>query len=441
MKPSTWQRVWVGLTSGLVLLLASVYFLNHLDESPVTVPPLQASTPAQLQLQVQRGEYLARAGNCMGCHTARGGAPFAGGRAIPTPFGSVFTSNLTPDPVTGLGHWSGDDFWAALHNGRGRDGRLLTPAFPYTNYALVNRIDADALFAYLRSLPAVSQVKRPHQLRFPYDTQSALAVWRALYFRPAVYQNDVGRSAQWNRGAYLSQGLGHCNACHATRNSLGATAGLDDFSGGMLDALGWYAPSLHDPAEASVAGWSAQALRQWLKTGFTTQAGVQDDAQASALGPMGEVILGSTRHLTDADLSAMTNYLQNLPQHSSASPPAATSRPDLGLRELGGKLFTDHCASCHGEQGQGVAGAYPALLGNRSVLMHNPANLLRIIQRGGFAPATAGNPRPFGMPPFAGVLSDTEMAALASFIRNSWGNQAADVRPLDVLQLKSQRVD
>jgi mono/diheme cytochrome c family protein len=436
MKPATWRRVWVGLAGSLLLLLAGVYFLNHLDESPRSDPKAsaaQTATPALLA----RGEYLARAGNCMGCHTARGGAPFAGGRVIPTPFGSVFTSNLTPDPATGLGHWNADDFWAALHNGRGRDGRLLTPAFPYTNYALVSRVDADALFAYLRSLPAVSQANRPHQLRFPYDTQPALAVWRALYFRPAVYQNDDKRSVEWNRGAYLSQGLGHCNACHATRNSLGATAGLDDFSGGMLDALGWYAPSLHDKAEAGVAGWSPQALRQWLKTGTTFQAG----AEASALGPMGEVILGSTQHLNEADLSAMANYLQSLPQHSTPAPPPTYRRPELALRELGGKLFADHCASCHGEQGQGVPGAYPALAGNRSVVMHNPANLLRIIQRGGFAPATAGNPRPFGMPPFAGRLSDTEMAALASFVRNNWGNEAADVRPLDVLQLKSQRID
>jgi mono/diheme cytochrome c family protein len=419
-------QIAAALLVALALAGAAVYGLNHLDEAKPDQAPI-AATPAL----IERGAYLARAGNCMGCHTQRGGAPYAGGRAIATPFGDVFAPNLTPDPATGLGQWSGADFWAALHNGRSKAGRLLTPAFPYTNYALVTRDDADALFAYLQSLPAVVLANRPHELRFPYNTQPALAVWRALYFRPAVFKPDAARSAEWNRGAYLTQGLGHCNACHAPRNSLGATQDAADFSGGMLTSLAWYAPSLHDPAEAGVAAWSAPALRQWLKTG--------SNAHSSALGPMSEVILGSTQYLNDADLSAMAAYLQSLPQH--AVPTAAPKRPEQGLRELGQSLYADHCARCHGEQGQGIDGAYPALAGNRSVQMQNPANLLRIIQRGGFAPATAGNPRPYGMPPFAGILSEQEQAALASFVRNAWGNRAADVRPLDVLQLKTQRVD
>ncbi|MCV2359427.1 cytochrome c [Paucibacter sp. TC2R-5] len=416
----------VALLAALALAGAVVYGLNHLDEAAPT-QSAAATSPAM----VERGAYLARAGNCMGCHTQRGGAPYAGGRALPTPFGDVFAPNLTPDPATGLGQWTSNDFWAALHNGRSKDGRLLTPAFPYTNYALVTREDADALFAYLQSLPAVAQANRAHELRFPYNTQPAMAVWRALYFRPAVFKPDAGRSAEWNRGAYLTQGLGHCNACHAPRNSLGATPAATDFSGGMLAPLAWYAPSLHDPAEAGVADWPAQDLRQWLKTGSS--------ASSSALGPMGEVILGSTQFLNEADLAAMATYLQSLPQHAAAK--STQRRPEPALRELGKALYADHCARCHGEQGEGVKAAYPALAGSRSVQMQNPANLLRIIQRGGFAPATAGNPRPYGMPPFAGILSDTEQAALASFVRNAWGNQAADVRPLDVLQLKTQRVN
>lgn len=427
------KRALLGGIAAAVMGIAAiaagaVYLLNHLDESAPQAAV--AATPAL----IARGEYLARAGNCIGCHTQRGGAPYAGGRAIPTPFGSVFAPNLTPDAATGLGRWSADDFWRALHNGRGKQGQVLTPAFPYTNYALVTRADADALFVYLQSLPAVEQPRRPHELRFPYNTQIALNVWRALYFRPAEFTPEPAQSDEWNRGAYLTQGLGHCNACHATRNALGATGGLGDFSGGMLDALGWYAPSLHDPAEASVVGWSPQALQQWLRTG--------SNASASALGPMGEVILGSTQHLNDADLGAMAVYLQGLPQHAAARTEAQTeARAEPRLRELGEKLFTEHCVSCHGAKGEGVAGAYPALAGNRAVLMSNPANLLRIIQRGGFAPSTAGNPRPFGMPPFAGVLDDNEVAAVASFVRNAWGNTAADVRPVDVLKLKSQRVD
>ena len=408
----------------LLLIGATIYALNHLDESTATSSAV-AVTPAL----IERGAYLALAGNCAGCHTQRGSAPYAGGRAIPTPFGSVFAPNLTPD-ATGLGGWTGDHFWAALHNGRGKDGQLLTPAFPYTNYALVSRDDADALFAYLQSLPPVTAVRRPHELRFPYNTQIALAAWRALYFRPATFTPKPEQSAAWNRGAYLTQGLGHCNACHAARNALGATGGLDDFSGGMLAALGWYAPSLHVAAEGSVAAWTPSAVAQWLKTGSS--------AKGTALGPMTEVILGSTQHLSDTDLAAMTNYLQSLPQHAPAAK-QVDDRPELKLRELGEKLYADHCVACHGEKGEGAVGAYPPLAGNRLVTMSNPANLLAIIQRGGFAPATAGNPRPYGMPPFTGLLDDTQQAALASFLRHAWGNDAADVRPVDVLKLKTLR--
>ncbi|MDC6165999.1 cytochrome c [Paucibacter sp. XJ19-41] len=418
------RRAIVGvLAFALTALLAAalVYGLNHLDEGGPAAGPL-AITPAL----VERGAYLARAGNCMGCHTARGGQPYAGGRAIPTPFGAVFSSNLTPDAATGLGSWSAEQFWGALHNGRGRDGRLLTPAFPYTNYALVTRADSDALYAYLQSLSPVAQPPRAHELRFPYNTQAALAVWRALYFRPAVFTPEPTRSAEWNRGAYLVEGLGHCNACHAPRNSLGALTDARDLSGGALRELGWYAPSLQDPAEAGVAGWNSAELRDWLKHGR--------NERASALGPMSEVILGSTQHLDEADLRAMGAYLQALPPQGKTRP--RPPKPDPALRELGGKLYEQHCASCHGEQGRGVAGIYPALAGNRTVTMGTSDNLLRVMLRGSYAPATAGNPRPFGMPPFAGVLSDRELAAIASHLRSSWGHQAGDVTALDVLRVK-----
>lgn len=417
------RRLHLGLGLAALLLLIALLgllALNHLDESEA--PPAPDITPAL----VQRGAYLARAGNCMGCHTARGGQPYAGGRGIPTPFGTVFAPNLTPDAATGLGNWSAHDFWRALHNGRGRDGRLLTPAFPYTNYALVTRADSDALYAHLRSLPAVASPRREHELRFPYSTQAALLAWRALYFRPAEFRPDPAQSPAWNRGAYLVQGLGHCNACHAPRNALGALAGDEDFSGGMLKQLGWYAPSLHDPAEASVASWTPAALRHWLKSG--------QGPQGSALGPMGEVVLGSTQHLAEPDLDAMSLYLRSLPQQAKAreEPP----RPDAARRTLGAKLYERHCASCHGAQGEGAAGIYPALAGSRTVTMGNNANLLRVMLRGGFAPATAANPRPFGMPPFASTLDERELAAIASHVRNAWGNAAGDVTPLDVLQAK-----
>ena len=220
---------------------------------------------------VERGAYLARAGNCEGCHTAQGGAPYAGGRGVPTPFGTVFAPNLTPDPASGLGQWSAADFWRALHHGRARSGRLLYPAFPYPNYTRVSRADADAIFAYLQSLPAVAQANRAHTLGFPFDTQAALAVWRALYFRPAAHVDDPARPAEWNRGAYLVEGLGHCNACHSARNALGATRGTLDLQGGLIPVQNWYAPSLASPHEAGVANWPKSEVVRLLKTGVAAQ--------------------------------------------------------------------------------------------------------------------------------------------------------------------------
>ena len=414
-------------------LAAAVLWRNLQGETALQPdPPAAATSTASRAEQVRRGAYLARAGHCAGCHTARGGAAYAGGRAIATPFGTVYASNLTPDPGTGLGHWTADNFWRALHHGRSRDGRLLYPAFPYPNFSLVNRADADALLAYLRSLPPVLQANRPHALRWPFSTQAALAVWRALWFRPGGFVADSSRSADWNRGAYLVNGLGHCSACHAARNLLGASAALGDPGAGDGWPLqGWRAPSLADPAEAGLAAWPLDDGVRLLQTGINPHAVVQ--------GPMAEVVAGSTQHLLPADLRAMVAYLQSLPAPKAAATAAATSpatataaAPAAGTAMArGSQLYTRHCAACHGDQGQGAPGIYPSLAGNRKVTMANPRNLIQAISNGGFAPATDANPRPYGMPAFD--LPQDDMAALASWLRASWGHQAAPVSALDVL--------
>ena len=410
------RALWIVLA--IVLLLgATVVTLNLRDEDPLTEAQISA-TPEL----IARGEYLARAGNCIGCHTARGGEPYAGGRGIDTPFGTVYSSNLTPDAATGLGAWTPAHFWRALHNGRSRDGRLLYPAFPYTNYTLVTREDADALYAYLRSLKPVSQANRAHGLSFPFNTQPALAVWRALYFSPDRPTQDTTKSPEWNRGAYLVQGLGHCNACHGSRNALGATGGTLDLGGGLIPMQNWYAPSLSDPHEAGVAEWSPQQIAELLKNGVTSQA--------SVLGPMAEVVGGSTQHLSDADLRAMATYLQALPP--TRNEPVRRPAADSVVLDRGAKLYADHCADCHGDKGEGAAGIYPALAGNRAVTMASPANLVRVVLEGGFAPSTTGNPRPYGMPPFATVLNSADTAAVLSYVRSAWGNQGAAVREIEV---------
>ncbi|MBC5782072.1 c-type cytochrome [Ramlibacter sp. USB13] len=379
--------------------------------------------------QVARGAYLARAGNCMLCHTERGGAAYAGGRPLETPFGTVYASNITPDAETGIGTWSAAHFRRALHEGRSRDGRLLYPVFPYTHMTRVTEPDADALFDYLRSLPAVSRPNRQHRLRWPYSTQAALAVWRTLYFRPEQQEENPSRPAEWNRGAYLVQGLGHCGACHAARDAFGGQRDSMDLSGGLIPMQNWYAPSLASPTEAGVADWSIDAIVQLLATGASPRGTV--------LGPMAEVVLHSTQYLEPADLRAMAVFLKGLPQTPTDTDPREVPRAAASVLERGGKLYERHCAACHGDQGQGVPGAYPPLAGNRAVMLANTSNLVQVILHGGFPPATRGQPRPFGMPPFATVMSDADVAAVITYVRSSWNNRAAPVSELSVSQQRS----
>jgi cytochrome c553 len=383
-----------------------------------TTAPLPGSLAA-------RGEYLARAGSCSACHTAPDSAPFAGGRAIETPFGVVYSSNLTPDPATGIGSWSADDFWRAMHEGRSRDGHLLYPTFPYPNYTRISRADSDAILAYLRSLPAANRANRAHTLRFPFGTQWALSAWRTLFFTPGGLPEDPSRSPAWNRGAYLVRGLGHCEACHADRNIVGATRRGEELGGGPVPMRRWYAPSLASSREAGVADWSIDDIVRLLKTGQSTRATV--------IGPMAEVVFRSTQYLDDSDLRAMATYLKELPQHTARG--SGTTRASAP-NPAGATLYRRHCADCHGEQGEGQAGAYPRLAGNRVVTMHSPQNLIAIVLAGGFAPSTAGNPRPFGMPPFGHQLDDDAIAAVLSHVRSAWGHDAAPVSAPQVQQAR-----
>jgi mono/diheme cytochrome c family protein len=414
------KRAVIAVLAAAFVLVALVLFLNVRGEGELhDAPPLLEPSRERAAL----GAYLARAGNCMTCHTEAGGAGFAGGRAIETPFGTVYASNLTPDEATGIGNWSADHFWRALHNGRGKDGRLLYPAFPYPNYTLVTRADSDAIFDYLRSLPPVRRPNTAHRLRWPYSTQAALAVWRALYFKPGAHEEDRSQSAEWNRGAYLVRGLGHCSACHISRNLLGASSDMMDLSGGLIPMQNWYAPSLTSPTEAGVADWELPQIAHLLQTGVAPRSAV--------LGPMAEVVLHSTQHLAPADLRAMAVYLKALPQTHDAREAAAQAM-SASRAERGAKLYDQHCAQCHGDKGEGVPGAYPPLAANRAVNLAVTANLVQVVLNGGFPPATAGNPRPFGMPPFATVLSDADVAAVISHIRTSWGNHAPPVSEFSV---------
>ena len=298
------RRVLWGVALVLVMVVAgSWWYQVHRDDTAlVRDGRLAANENLADPALISRGRYLAAVGDCAACHTARGGVAFAGGYAVPTPFGAIPAPNLTPDDDTGLGRWSFADFWRALHAGKGRDGELLYPAFPYTAYTKVSRADALAIFSYLKSLPPVRRANTAPALAFPYRIRAGLALWRALYFDEGSFRPDPARSDAWNRGAYLVQGLGHCNECHARRGALGGLAKQPPLSGGRMPGQDWFAPDLSMQAQGGLKGWTEQDVVQLLKTG-------QSD-RGTAFGPMAEVVSRSTQHMTETDLAAIATYLR-----------------------------------------------------------------------------------------------------------------------------------
>ncbi|MBC7583919.1 cytochrome c [Tardiphaga sp. vice352] len=403
-------------------------------QQPVT-PPSAAPAPQPAKVPtdsvIARGEYLARAGDCIACHTAPEGQTFAGSRAMKTPFGTIFTSNITPDPTTGIGKWTADQFYTMMHTGRSIDGSLLYPAMPFASYTKVTRDDSDAIFAFLMSVPAVKQANRPHDLRFPYNNRSLIIGWRTLYFNEGEYKPDPTKSAEWNRGAYLVEGLGHCGMCHTAINALGGSSDSQAFEGGLIPMQNWYAPSLTSNKEAGLGDWGIKDITELLRDGISHRGAVY--------GPMADVVYNSLQYLSDDDVRAMAIYLKGLAQGSSPdrpSPPLPTAETSL-LVSLGKPIYDRQCASCHGTEGAGKPPHYPLLAGNQSIQMSSSVNAIRMVLNGGFPPATKGNPMPYGMPPFAHVLSDDEIAAVVTYIRTSWGNRGAPVSARQANELRS----
>jgi mono/diheme cytochrome c family protein len=411
MKPR--HRVLALSLGGALLLGAGLVIASSADVERTSPGPYTSTT---------RGRYLVRAGDCMSCHTAAGGAPFAGGRAVPTPFGTIYSTNITPDRDTGIGAWSEDDFYRAMHEGISRDGHHLYPAFPYPWFTRISRDDVRDMKAYLDTLTAVRQDNKPTKLPWPLSMRAAMAVWNGLYFDEGTYLADPAQSAQWNRGAYLVRGAGHCSACHGDKNFAGAVDKDHPLSGGFAEHQ--FAPSL--------AGGKRDGLGQWSEQDIVDYLGRGHNAKSSAAGPMAEVVEMSTQYLSEPDRRAIAVYLKSLP----AVDEKAVAAADADVMKAGAALYTDNCEGCHLRAGTGEAGAFPPLKDSSAIQAAEPDTLIAVILQGARAPATRTDPTGLAMPAFADRLDDAEVAQLTTYIRNAWGNRAASVASDDVHDLR-----
>jgi mono/diheme cytochrome c family protein len=383
--------------------------------------------------QVQRGRYLAAVGDCEDCHTAPGAKPYAGGRGIPTPFGVIYSPNLTPDRATGIGGWTRDQFYRAMHAGISAHGAHLYPAFPYPNFTRATRQDVDDIWAYLQTLDPVRSRHPPNELPWPLSMRWMMSVWNTLFFDEGTFKPAQGKSAEWNRGAYLVEGLGHCGACHTRKNLLGSDEGAPLRGGEVQD---WFASNLAGDLRSGLGQWSKDDIVEYLATGRNRHAG--------ATGPMGEVVEYSTSKMTHGDLAAIATYLKDLPAeqqgaggdntwsqivdffegHSSSG---AGGTPDEKVMAAGQAIYVDQCSACHKADGTGVPGMFPPLRGNSNVQAESPTTVVHAILFGARTQPTTARPTPFAMPPYGWKLKNAEVAAVATYVRNAWGNHAPTV--------------
>lgn len=399
-------------------------------------PPATVRIPPKNEALIARGKYLASAGDCIACHTVPGGKLLAGGLAMATPYGSLYSPNITPDNHYGIGNWTEADFWHAMHNGIAPGHRLLYPVFPYVNFTNVSRDDVDALYAYLQTIPPEAVPNKPDRMDFPFDYRATLIFWRALFFRPHTFMPNPDKSEEWNRGAYLVKGLGHCSMCHTSFNALGAATQSARFAGGLIPAEHWYAPALNASKELGLGSWTDTDIVQLLKTGVSRHGAVY--------GPMAIVVKDSLQHLRDADLRAIATYLRAQPVRASPTDKPKNEVPTREADQLfavGHGIYVAHCLACHQVNGKGIGDTFPPLAGNASIAAQPGINAIRMVLLGGTQPKTAGNPRPSAMPSFAEVLNDREVAAVVTYIRRAWGNDAPAVSPNDVKHLRTLPVE
>ena len=385
--------------------------------------------------QVKRGEYLSTLGDCAACHSTQGGKAMAGGLELKTPFGKLYSTNITPDKQTGIGNYTFEQFDRAMRKGVAPDGHNLYPAMPYPSYAKITSEDMQALYAYLmKGVEPVAQANKPNEMKWPFSIRSGLTLWNKLFLDDKPFVAEKAKGEQWNRGAYLVQGLGHCGSCHTPRGiAFQEKAMSQDGKNGNLFLAGstvdaWHAVGLRDI-------WTVRDIVEFLKTGR--------NQHATAYGTMTEVIGLSTQHFSDQDLEAIAVYLKSLPadhQQSKGTPKTAFAPQPAGVKlykTAGGLGYDQFCSTCHRKDGLGVTGLFPPLAGNRSILSEDPTSAIHVTLSGWKSAATKGQPRVVGMPEF-GNLTDEELADIITFMRTTWGNQASHVTASQVKAVRDQ---
>ncbi len=427
-------KAWLGgaAIAAVVIAAGVALYVRHTPDSPFSAAANEApvSSPAD--------EYVQRLGDCVACHSTVDGEPFAGGLKMGTPLGALYSTNITPDPDTGIGRYSLAEFDNAVRRGVAKDGHRLYPAMPYPSYAKLSDEDVRKLYGYfMLSVKPVHRQNQPTEISFPLNQRWLLALWNGVFLHDQAYQPKSGHDAAWNRGAYLVQGLGHCGACHTERGFAFNEVALDErsdryLSGALLDA--WYAPNLRGDPVLGLGTWSAAEIQEFLKSGH--------NPHATVYGSMLDAFNNSTQFMSDEDLAGIAAYLKSLgPGRGAAKPYAydertrqALDRGDLGAR--GAALYLNQCSSCHGRDGKGRGELLPPLAGNSSVLEQDPSSLVNIILNGAGRIVVNGVPDSYRMIPFRILLSDQEIADIATFIRSGWGNAAGSV---DVAQVRELR--
>jgi mono/diheme cytochrome c family protein len=431
----------VAAAAAAVLALRQTPMLHAVaraqDAGPSRAQPAQPAAAAQASPLLQRGEYLARAADCVACHTAPGGKPYAGGLPFKLPFGTMYATNITADRATGIGDWSDDDFVNALRKGVGKGGKFLYPSMPYTSYTGLSRDVALAIKAYLFSLPAVRQPNRANALAFPFNQRWSMWFWNLVFLKDKRFQPDPALTAQQNRGAYLATALGHCGECHTPRNIGFAMEGNRQFAGAELQ--GWRAWNITSDRTYGTGAWSDAQLAGYLSTGH-------GEGRGSASGPMGEAVENSLQYLTPQDTSALVAYLRKVPARAgeagtevelSPKPVLVSSAwapgPDDGAG-LGRHIFEGACASCHQWNGQGQQTPYAALLGSQAVNDPSGLNVVQVMLHGAHMRVRG---QTVFMPSFAHAYTDGELAAVANYVVAHFGAKPGKITPEAVRKARS----